>query len=46
MPFGFTETPFERYMELVLSGLMFETYSIYLDDVKVYGKHSLRNWNS
>ena len=24
-------------MELALSGLMFETYSIYLDDVKVYG---------
>lgn len=24
-------------MELVLSGLVFETYSIYLDDVKVYG---------
>ena len=39
MPFGFMGTPFEQYMELVLSGLVFETYSISLDDVKVYGKH-------
>lgn len=37
MPFNFTQTPFEKHTELVLSGLMFETYSIYLDDVKVYG---------
>jgi len=32
-------------MELILSGLRFETCLIYLDDVIVNGKRSQRKWN-
>ena len=33
-------------MELILSGLKFETCLIYLDDFIVYGKRSQRKWNT
>ena len=40
MPFGLCNAPgtFERLMDLVLTGLTWETCLVYLDDVIVYGK--------
>lgn len=47
-PSSLTSSPStcERLMELILSGLKFETCLIYLDDVIVYGKRSQRKWNT
>ena len=40
MSFGFCNAPstFQRLMEFVLSGLQWQTYLVYLDDVIVVGR--------
>ena len=40
MPFGLTCAPsvFQRLMDLVLSGLTYETCLVYLDDIIVYSR--------
>ncbi len=44
MPFGLCNAPstFQRAMELVLRGLQWETLLIYLDDIIILGKGSMR----
>ena len=40
MPFGLTCAPsvFQRLMDLVLSGLTYETCLVYLDDIIIFSK--------
>jgi len=40
MPFGLTCAPsvFQRLMDLVLHGLAYETFLVYLDDIIIFGR--------